>query len=170
MGECAMILLFGYGWGVLIAVLLLSLLIPRNSAAWPYIMWGILVLDLVLGSILFAAIQGGLLWYYYSQRRQQRPGPAGGGPAPSPGQPPAGPGPMPGGLSSHPVGCQCTGCLQYRAAVNDAVRRSSRPDSPACKCGAPASAHSASGFCPPQAKTPARYQDTTKGRFIRWIS
>ena len=49
------------------------------------LMWGLLVLDLLIGSFLFALIQGGLLAWYYHQRRQLARGP---GPA-DPGQPPA---------------------------------------------------------------------------------
>lgn len=61
---------------------------------------------LAAGVVLFAAIQGVLLWVYYSQRRRAMgPGQAG------PGQPPAagpyGPWTPPPG---HPAGCRCDSC------------------------------------------------------------
>lgn len=171
-------MVFFFGSGLLGLILLIPmLLIMFSKSGAKYIlpmMWVILILDLLCGSILFALIQGGLLGWYYHQRRQLRggPGSAGSAAGPVPAGSPAGPGPgtQSAGLSGHPAGCQCAGCLRVQAVVNDAARRSSRPGTGQCKCGAPASAHSASGFCPPEPRTPLRYQDTIGGRIVRWIS
>ena len=73
---------------------MLFVMLSKTGAKYVLpMMWIILVADLLFGSILFALIQGGLLAWYYHQRRQLARGPA----RPPLGRPLAGPqGPRPG--------------------------------------------------------------------------
>jgi Protein of unknown function (DUF2510) len=103
------VIFFGSGpLSLLLAIpLLLVFLNPKFVASqrvrggvdwWLVVMIGLLAVDILAGSLIFAAIQGGLLWWYLRQRSAA--GPALPPPGQVPGAPPPGWYPDPSGQSA----------------------------------------------------------------------
>jgi hypothetical protein len=62
------------GLGLLLLIPALFIMFSKNGARWmPGLMWALLVLDLLVGSFLFAAIQGFMLYLMYHRRGQVPP-------------------------------------------------------------------------------------------------
>jgi hypothetical protein len=83
----------GLGLILMLVFLVLFFVIPAGSRTWLWLMVALAVLDLLVGAVLFALIQCGLIWLYLHQRKTM-PAP-GSIPPPAPGTGPVAP-PPPG--------------------------------------------------------------------------